>query len=607
VNEPLSHLPETFDELRRKVPDGFSLSERIVDPIVEVERVGARIVIRLAGRRMVRGEPVLMPAPSIRHMWVVDGTVLRPLPGDTSKAVTKALGDADPSDIPYSLAIKLIRSTGGEISTEPGDSFLIAGKVVAESLPSEIAVPGLVASLFPYQARGVQWMWETINLTGGLILADEMGLGKTLQIIALLMIDPPASSSPALIVCPTSLIANWVREIQKFAPGLSMMVHRGPHRAGIYRDLQLTSVVITTYDTIVNDIAIFSAFEWAWVICDEAQSIKNPHSNRRKAIVTIPRRRAIPMTGTPVENTLLDLWSLTDFAIPGMLGERSIFEVEFPDTREAGQALGRITDPVILKRRVKDVAGDLPERIDIDLPLELDDRLIDHYRDVRETTMAKYPVAGALVATLQLQLVCAHPWLRQDGVVDIDAENATVERADSLPLITPKMERTVALLREAFQNGRKVIVFALFNRIGDLIREACRDFPATYWGAINGSTAQEIRQPTIDEFSEHDGPACLILNPKAAGAGLNITAATVVIHYTPVWNPAVEAQASARAHRRGQTEPVTVYRLFYKDTVEEVMIDRSLWKSELANETVPVSIRDGDDLKRALEIMPVKQ
>lgn len=607
MNNTLSHLPETFDALRRNLPDGFSLSERIVDPVIEVERAGGKIVVRLAGRRMVRGEPVLMLAPSVRHMWVVDGTVLRPLPGDTAKAVAKALGEADPSDVPYSLAIKLIRSPSGEMNAEPGESFLIAGKVVAESLPSEIAVPGLVANLFPYQARGVQWMWETINLTGGLILADEMGLGKTLQIIALLMIDPPVASAPALIVCPTSLIANWVREIQKFAPGLSMMVHRGPHRAGIYRDLQHTSVVITTYDTMVNDIAIFSAFEWAWVICDEAQAIKNPHSNRRKAIVTIPRRRSIPMTGTPIENTLLDLWSLTDFAIPDMLGERSIFEVEFPDTREAGQALGRITDPIILKRRVKDVAADLPERIDIDLPLELDDRLIDHYRDVRETTMAKYPVAGALVATLQLQLVCAHPWLRQDGAVDVDAENATVERADSLPLITPKMERTVALLREAFQNGRKVIIFALFNRIGDLIREACRDFPATYWGAINGSTAQEIRQPTIDEFSAHDGPACLILNPKAAGAGLNITAATVVIHYTPVWNPAVEAQASARAHRRGQTEPVTVYRLFYKYTVEEVMIDRSLWKSELANETVPVSTRDGDDLRRALEIMPVKQ
>jgi SNF2 family DNA or RNA helicase len=282
--------------------------------------------------------------------------------------------------------------------------------------------------------------------------------------------------------------------------------------------------------------------------------------------------------------------------------------MEFPDTEESARALGLLTDPIILKRRVADVAGDLPERIDIDIPIELDEQLIDHYRYVRETTIAKYPVAGALVATLQLQLVCAHPWLRHREMEDpsVDMEYAGLERQSTFPLVTAKMDRTVELLREAFHNGRKVIVFALFNRIGELVREACIGFPDTYWGAINGSTPQERRQPIIDEFSAHKGPACLILNPKAAGAGLNITAATVVIHYTPVWNPAVEAQASARAHRRGQTEPVTVYRLFYSGTVEEVMIDRSLWKSELANEAVPVSTRDASDLTRALQIMPEK-
>jgi SNF2 family DNA or RNA helicase len=364
--------------------------------------------------------------------------------------------------------------------------------------------------------------------------------------------------------------------------------------------------VITTYDTMVNDISIFSSFEWSWVICDEAQAIKNPDSNRRRAIVTIPRRRTIPMTGTPVENSLLDLWSLVDFAIPGLIGSRGEFEALYPNSIESAQAIGRFTDPVILKRSVADVAGDLPERVDIDVPLELDDQLTDHYLMVRQTTLAKYPVAGALVATLQLQLVCAHPWLRRDDENDIDGEDAGVVRANAYPLMTPKMERAVALLREAFFNVRKVIIFALFNRVGGLLREASSDLPNAYWGAINGSTPQEERQTIIDEFSAHEGPGCLVLNPKAAGAGLNITAATVVIHFTPVWNPAIEAQASARAHRRGQTQPVTVYRLFYKDTVEEVMIDRSLWKSELANESVPVSSRNAADLKRALEIAPEK-
>jgi SNF2 family DNA or RNA helicase len=213
-------------------------------------------------------------------------------------------------------------------------------------------------------------------------------------------------------------------------------------------------------------------------------------------------------------------------------------------------------------------------------------------------------VAGALVATLQLQLVCAHPWLRQADPEDLDGEFAEIRRSPELPLMTPKMERTVDLLNEAFINGKKVIVFALFNRLGDLIREAGANLPEAFWGSINGSTKQADRQTVIDEFSAHDGPGCLVLNPKAAGAGLNITAATIVIHYTPVWNPALEAQASARAHRRGQTLPVTVYRLFYEDTVERVMLDRSGWKQELGNEIMPLATRDKEDLDRALSIQP---
>ncbi len=596
-------LPVSFAELKEGPPDGHSISERLLEPIASLEREENRIVARLGGIRMVRGERCEFLAPTNRHCWVVDGTIFRPLPRDAAKVLAQKIGDADPTDIPFSTAIRLLRSDGDGIAATPSEAIMKPGKEAAELKGDTIDIAGLEAELFPYQARGVQWMWETVSRTGGLILADEMGLGKTLQIIALLMIDPPGSQAPALIVCPTSLIANWVREIARFAPTLDVAVHRGAHRTGVVSGLQASKVLITTYDTMVNDIAVFSGLEWSWVICDEAQAIKNPHSNRRQAIATIPRKRAIPMTGTPVENSLVDIWSLTDFTIPGLLGSLSEFEDSFPDSLESGQQLKRLTDPIILKRRVADVASDLPERIDVDVPLELDDQLVDHYRHVRDATMEKYPVAGALVATLQLQLVCAHPWLRSSGE---NEEDAAIAAAPNMPLVTPKMERAVDLLREAFANGRKVIVFALFNRIGDLLKQACSQMPDTHWGAINGSTPQEDRQTIIDVFAAHEGSACLVLNPKAAGAGLNITAATVVIHFTPVWNPALEAQASARAHRRGQTKPITVYRLFYLDTVEEVMIDRSAWKNDLANETVPVSTRDADDLKRALEILPLK-
>lgn len=601
-------LPTSFELLRSRVPINFTLSERVIEPIIAIFRNDDCIVARLAGRRIQRGVEILKTAPTNDHLWLVDGDTFRPLPRDSVHLFQKALNGLNPNDVAYRDAIELLRNTDDILKVVPDETFIKSGSTAAQELEDTIVVQGLTANLFPYQARGVQWMFKTIRQTGGLILADEMGLGKTMQIIALLLMDPPKPEAPALIVCPTSLVANWVREFSRFANCLSVLVHQGPSRTGIYRGLMTKNIVITTYETLVNDTSIFSAFEWSWVVCDEAQAIKNPDSNRRSALCNVMRRRSIAMTGTPVENSLLDLWSLTDFVIPRLLGTRRDFEEQFPDDVDSAKALSKITDPIILKRRVADVAGDLPERLDIDIPLELGEELSEHYVAVRKETLANYPTAGALVATLQLQLVCAHPWLRIKNITPYtDGDDAELSRCDVYPLITPKMERTIELLREAFFNGDKVIVFALFNRVGDLIREVFQGFPTAFWGAINGGTPQEERQPMIDRFTEHHGPGCLILNPKAAGAGLNITAATVVIHFTPVWNPALEAQASARAHRRGQTRPVTVYRLFYKDTVEEVMIDRALWKSELANESVPVSSRDIDDLKRALEISPLRQ
>ncbi len=603
MTEPVD-MPTTFEEVLSEFGDRFSVSERVLDPALRIGNGPERLRARLGGLRTIPGSQSFIGAPSPRHAWVLDGDTIRALPQDTPDLLAEVLEGADPQDVPFALGVRLVEEANEYIQVEADPDVFRSGNDAAEELTSQMSIAGLEADLFPYQARGIQWMWQTAKRTGGLILADEMGLGKTLQIIALLMMAPPPYSAPALIVCPTSLIANWVREIRRFAPSLTILVHRGAMRAGIFRDLQVASVVITTYDTMVNDIALLSSLEWSWVICDEAQAVKNPESNRRQALATIPRRGLIPMTGTPVENTLLDLWSLVDLAVPGMLGQRSVFEVEYPDTVEAAQGLARLTDPVILKRRVADVAGDLPERIDIDLPVSLDDELARQYELVRQTTLEKYPVAGALVATLQLQLFCAHPWLRSRDDAQGDQEDAELIASDVAPLMTPKLERTIALLHEAFINRRKLIVFASFNRIGDLLKQASQGLPDAWWGAINGSTAQKDRQAIVDEFSSYDGPACLILNPRAAGAGLNITAATIVIHFTPLWNPALEAQASARAHRRGQTEPVTIYRLFYEDTVEQVMIERSAWKSELANETVPVAIRDADDLTRALKITP---
>ncbi|WP_247714867.1 DEAD/DEAH box helicase [Qipengyuania mesophila] len=597
-------LPADFRQITAAPPQGWELSSRVVQPEIRIRKEGAGFALHVAGTKTVRGEKKVWDAPGPDYNWVADGNVIRPLPHDTPAIVRQMLGGQLPKTLSFPDVVRLVRLGNPDIPVIAEESVFHSAQSAAADLRPDQDIPGLHATLFPYQAQGVAWMDQTIRHTGGLILADEMGLGKTIQIIALLLCEKPETSRPALIICPTSLIANWRKEIMKFAPELSVLIHRGHNRTGITAGLQRAQVVLSTYDTVVNDISIFAGMPWSWLICDEAQALKNPDSGRRQAVGRIPRQRTIPMTGTPVETSLLDLWSLADLAIPGLLGSREDFEADHPDSEESAKNLARLTDPVVLCRKVRDVAGDLPERIDIDLPLELGDELSRCYDEVLAETLEKYPVAGNLVATGQLQLFCAHPWLQGSGDPDRD-QDAGIDPSAGMPLVTPKVERAIAILEEAFRSGRKVLLFAIFNRCGEIIREAAQGrLPDAYWGAINGSTPQEERQAIVDAFSGHDGPGCLVLNPKAAGAGLNITAATIVIHFTQAWNPALESQASARAHRRGQTEPVYIYRLFYEDTVERVMIDRSQWRRELGNEAVPVSTRDADDLRRALSIRP---
>lgn len=307
--------PISFRDLSSSPPDGCALSDRILDAEVLLDRADGRITARLVGVRTIMGRRRILYAPSCDHAWVPDGGTLRPLPGDAPQVFRAMLDGFEPEDLPFKKAADLLRDHSAILPVSATDRFQASGTEAAEPLPESVEIPGLEATLYPYQAKGVQWMRGTLNTTRGLILADEMGLGKTLQVIALFLLDEPQEASPALVVCPTSLITNWVREIRKFGPSLSVHVHRGSSRTGVFRGLQQSNVVITTYDTMVNDIAIFSAFEWSWVICDEAQAIKNPDSNRRRAIASIPRKKTIPMTGTPVENTLLDLWSLMDFPL----------------------------------------------------------------------------------------------------------------------------------------------------------------------------------------------------------------------------------------------------------------------------------------------------
>jgi SNF2 family DNA or RNA helicase len=586
----------------------YSFSSILLSPVLRIESINGKYSALLGANVKKGNEVSFIPCLSQLHNWIQDGERIKPLPYDAPSIVHEAISDDDIHNLKFQTVLILSREGIDGVELEITPSVFEKANIRSLSMSLNSGIPKLNAKLYGYQVQGVAWINSALESVGGVILADEMGLGKTIQIISVLLLKEPINERPALIVCTTTLIANWCREITRFAPTLTFIVHRGSNRTGFYKDLMRSQVVITTYDTLINDTSLFHGIDWEFLICDEAQAAKNPESQRRQVLGDIPRRYTIPVTGTPMENTLMDLWSLGDLAIPGMLGDREAFSSRYPDTELGAIELSYIFDTIILKRQVKDVANDLPERTDIDFPVELEAGAELEYIRIKEEAIAEYGAVGKLVAVGQLALYCAHPWLRIKNPEDPNWEdNVELNKRSSYSLLTPKMEVCIQLLKEAFMTGKKVLIFAAYNHCGELIKKASiqKVLPTAYWDSINGSTPQADRQTIVDQFSQYVGPAVLVLNPKAAGAGLNITAATVVIHYTQNWNPALEMQASARAHRRGQCLPVTVYRLYYQGTVEETMVERSRWKRELGAMAVPISSRDKEDIEDALKINPL--
>lgn len=601
-------LDSLSKDYRRIQPEScpYDISSRILTPILKVENIEGVYYPKLGAIIIRAGKKNFQPAISNSHNWIFDGKRIKPLPHDMATEIDGTIFKKN--RLSFSEVIELYRSGLDGFKIIFDETIFINANLNSLVMSLNKPIIGLNAKLYPYQESGVAWMASSLKSYGGLILADEMGLGKTIQIIALILHIGIDKSKPILIACPTTLIANWAREIESFAPSLTYLTHRGAGRTGFYKDLLQANIIITTYDTLVNDLTMFSGIDWGYFICDEAQALKNPESRRRIAAGNISSEYTIPVTGTPMENSLVDLWSLSDLAVPGLLGSQEDFENTFPDNEDSAIQLSHCIDPLILKRQVADVASDLPERTDIDLPIDMDPSSVKEYERIRQEAEDKYGRAGALVAVSHLSVFCAHPSLRLKEPEATNWEDSVdVELRIKSKLITQKVELCIALLKEAKAHGKKVLIFSIYNSCGPLILKACNESSIDfgYWNYINGSTPQEVRQEIVDEFSDFNGPSVLVLNPKAAGAGLNITAATVVIHFTQNWNPALEMQASARAHRRGQSMPVLVYRLYYQGTVEETMIERSKWKRDMGDLAVPLSSRENEDMNKALKISPL--
>ncbi|MEY8524877.1 DEAD/DEAH box helicase [Lachnospiraceae bacterium 38-10] len=488
---------------------------------------------------------------------------------------------------------KLLKSYSGVELKDYARTVLSNHPVKGES---EKMPDGLNAVLYPYQQTGYHWMKFITDEKIGCILGDEMGLGKTLQIIALITDRRDMAKTPALVVAPVSLLENWRREFKKFTPDLNVFVHHGVKRTGLYSDLLSHDVVIISYSTASSDQSILRMVNWDLLVVDEAQNIKNPSAQRTKSIKRIPRDVAVAVTGTPFENHMSDLWSIMDFVAPGCLGTLSEFEEAYPDDMVGAELLEPVLTPLMIRRRVAEVAQDLPQRVDILQTLQMSQKEINMYEEERQKIISNFDGKNASLPMIQkLRMFCTHPLL-------LSEEEKTDPITDS-----SKYRRLCELMEEIISLKEKMILFTSYNKMFEILRE---DIPLRFGIRvleINGSTPQNERQHVIDDFSHIAGSSLLVLNPRAAGAGLNITAASRVIHYNPEWNPALEDQASARAYRRGQTKTVFVYRLYYKSTVEEIIserIDRKREMFEAAIIGVDGNSENSKDILKALQISP---
>ena len=426
----------------------------------------------------------------------------------------------------------------------------------------------LAERLREYQLVGFEWLTRLAANNLGGILADEMGLGKTVQTLAFLRAHQ--GDGPALVVCPTSLVTNWENEARKFTPELKTLVLEGADRAARFKSIADVDMVITSYALLRRDIDTLREINFSTAVLDEAQHIKNPETQNAQAAFALRAKHRFVLTGTPMENSVRDLWSIMNFALPGYLGNRNDFRerYELPIARgsapDVQRRLSRRLQPFLLRRRKRDVAKDLPEKIEQVVPCSLTSHQRAAYdallREIQQGlgSSGKNVNAGAqrmkmLTGLLRLRQVCCD--LR---LVGIDKEETSA-----------KLDLLDELLEEAIDGEHRVLVFSQFVSMLHLVRERLEklEIPFCY---LDGSTKQ--RQEIVDRFQSDSAIPVFLISLKAGGVGLNLSAADTVIHFDPWWNPAVEAQATDRAHRIGQTRVVTAYKLITRDTVEEKIL-----------------------------------
>ena len=455
-----------------------------------------------------------------------------------------------------------------------------------DSLPEVKAPASLHATLRPYQQQGLNWLQflRTHQLAG--ILADDMGLGKTLQTLAHILTEKEAGrlTQPALIVAPVSLLGNWQREAARFCPGLRTHIHHGLSRHETAQDLRGFDIVFTPYSLLHRDRELWLAIDWHLLVLDEAQNIKNANTHAAQTVGDIPAAHRLCLSGTPMENHLGELWSLFHFLMPGFLGSQKRFgelfrnPIERQGNSEKMDQLRKRITPFMLRRTKDVVASELPPKVETLMPVPLQGQQADLYETIRlgmEKTVRDALNAQGLAksqitildALLKLRQVCCDPRLLKLGAASQVKQSA-------------KLEQLLDMLPEMVAEGRKILLFSQFTQMLSLIEEELPRLGIP-WVKLTGQSKN--RDAIIDQFTSGEVPLFLI-SLKAGGVGLNLPQADTVIHYDPWWNPAVENQATDRAHRIGQTQSVWVLKLVAQGTIEERMLALQERKAQLAQD-----------------------
>lgn len=470
--------------------------------------------------------------------------------------------------------------------------------------------PQLQGTLRDYQKRGVSWIQylETLGLNG--CLADDMGLGKTVQVIARLVIEREENNSPlpTLLIAPTSVVGNWQKEIEKFAPHLKVRVHHGSGRVqeekAFKQECLQQDIVITSFTLARKDAKLFQSLTWQRIVLDEAQNIKNPKAAQTKAILKLKSQHRLALTGTPVENRLLDLWSIFNFLNPGYLGKETQFRktFELPIQKEnnphQSAVLKTLVQPFILRRLKTDptIIKDLPDKVEHKQYCNLTKEQASLYEAVVKDVLDKLEASegiqrkGLILSTLtRLKQICNHP------------RQFLQDNSEFLPTRSHKLERLGEMLEEVIAEGDSLLIFTQFTEIGDALQSYLKQalYYKTYY--IHGGTNREKRERMIEQFQDPDTPpSAFILSLKAGGVGITLTKANHVFHFDRWWNPAVEEQATDRAFRIGQKKNVFVHKFVTLGTIEEridLMIEEKKkmadsivgsdesWLTELDNES----------------------